>query len=1358
MITKENLKETLLFLGFTAQSERDNATKFIKNYPNQSSDTYIEVDFKNETIKYNPVDNRFGSFEIAGSIKFPKLGNPSSGFIIHRKTTCNFSANENFVCLVCIDALLEKGYKPEHILLEPAFELGHINKPSYGDILVYSQDYSPLVLIENKTYGSEFSKEWNNMQKYGGQLFSYLKGIENCQNVCLYSCDFEDSKIIYKSNIIELKDNDKYLDTLNLKDDDKKSYKTAKTQETYFEIWDKIYQKAFITQGIFEKSVEAYSVGKDKYTIKDLKVVPYTEIQNIYYEFATILRNNAIGNYENTFYILVDLFLCKITDELHNKDDLQFNYKGVMRDNPIDYCERLLNLYEKGKDEYFKVKVINYKSTIIDEKFNEFKRYKNSFKNELERIFKEQKFYSIKKFNFINVENREEFEQNFKVLIQITNLFQDFYITQSENNQFLGDLFEGFLNRSVHQTEGRFFTPTPITNFIISSFPPLKKPKVLDFACGAGHFLTQYLEINDTAEIYGIELNKDLSGVAKIAVILHSKNKNNSSHILFQNTLKPLLKSKFDDGRDNDELSEYFDLIISNPPYSVKGFLNNLDEKERNRFELQVDEKSIEKNNAIECFFIERSLQLLKNDGYFALVLPISVLSKNGIYEKTREILFKNFNILSIVELNKRTFGSTGTLTVIIFAQKVKKNTANIVDFLKNNSFNDDKLKKEFINTDFLKRYCDYSDLPYDDYKIFMNSNEPSDILRASENFKNYFEDYSQKSPKIFKKGKEKDAPKDDFFKKSTFYSIDYEPLSHSGVLNKKQLKAENAKRKKERKNAYDSFLKSEDYKSLLEQWQYLKFYDTIREIECEKLTYFLASYENELILLKSPPEKIKPENAKEKSNKDEIIKFLGYDWSKRKGDEGIKYQTLEQNPDAPKDDDDDNDEIKKEKESLENINSVKFIQTPLYNPSDFNDRSKLNYIIKAFIGKELNESDFANLLSSVAPENANSYSITKTKLNEMINFKKLNFDKEILLKPELTELFGQNDFDKVKIGSLISERKKSSVQVNENKEKQSGKYPFFTSGNEIYKSNDYLCDGETIFISTGGKAYVKYCKGKASYSTDTYAITCENNNLMKTKFLYYICKINSFLIESYLFKGQGLKHLQKDEFKNLKIPCPSLDIQEKFVTKYEAVEKNEQKIIDEISNLKKQMLKKYSVLDEMGQNNGKSLRLSNSDIFDISIGKRILNSQMSNEYKIPVYSANVKEPFGKINDLLIKDFSIPSVLWGIDGDWMVNFIPSDIEFYPTDHCGVLRVKGDEVSPKYLAYLLEIEGKKVNFSRSLRASIERIASISIVVPPKPEQDKIIMEIEKIENKIVKLEAKLKNLSFKKEQILKKYFQ
>jgi hypothetical protein len=56
-----------------------------------------------------------------------------------------------------------------------------------------------------------------------------------------------------------------------------------------------------------------------------------------------------------------------------------------------------------------------------------------------------------------------------------------------------------------------------------------------------------------------------------------------------------------------------------------------------------------------------------------------------------------------------------------------------------------------------------------------------------------------------------------------------------------------------------------------------------------------------------------------------------------------------------------------------------------------------------------------------------------------------------------------------------------------------------------------------------------------------------------------------------------------------------------------------------------------------------------------MSIGKRIVNTQLILGGKIPVYSANVFELFGHINELLITDFSVPSVLWGIDGDWQVN-------------------------------------------------------------------------------------------------------
>ena len=99
--------------------------------------------------------------------------------------------------------------------------------------------------------------------------------------------------------------------------------------------------------------------------------------------------------------------------------------------------------------------------------------------------------------------------------------------------------------------------------------------------------------------------------------------------------------------------------------------------------------------------------------------------------------------------------------------------------------------------------------------------------------------------------------------------------------------------------------------------------------------------------------------------------------------------------------------------------------------------------------------------------------------------------------------------------------------------------------------------------------------------------------------------------------------------------------------------------------------------------------------------------------------------------------------MWGIDGDWMTRFIPKGIEFYPTDHCGVLRCKTQEVNPVYLAHLLEIEGRRLGFSRSFRASLDRIQGISFLVPSREVLDKKIEKILKIQANINDLENHLK---------------
>lgn len=151
-----------------------------------------------------------------------------------------------------------------------------------------------------------------------------------------------------------------------------------------------------------------------------------------------------------------------------------------------------------------------------------------------------------------------------------------------------------------------------------------------------------------------------------------------------------------------------------------------------------------------------------------------------------------------------------------------------------------------------------------------------------------------------------------------------------------------------------------------------------------------------------------------------------------------------------------------------------------------------------------------------------------------------------------------------------------------------------------------------------------------------------------------------------------------------------------------------------------------------------------------------MLKNEFVENGKILVYSANVIEPFGSIDKLLIEDFSKPSVLLGIDGDWMVNHLPKDYPFYPTDHCGVLRVKDNSINEKYLAFILEKEGKAFEFSRTKRASVDRIQGIKVAVPPIAEQQKIVSEIEKIEAKIKALETEMAKFPKQKEATLKTY--
>lgn len=109
----------------------------------------------------------------------------------------------------------------------------------------------------------------------------------------------------------------------------------------------------------------------------------------------------------------------------------------------------------------------------------------------------------------------------------------------------------------------------------------------------------------------------------------------------------------FGDGLENYPDKEItpksFDILVANPPYSVKAFKPHL---KLSNNQLDILEKISNDGSEIETLFVERISQLLKPNGVAAVVLPSSILNKeNESFISARESLLKNFNIIAIATL-----------------------------------------------------------------------------------------------------------------------------------------------------------------------------------------------------------------------------------------------------------------------------------------------------------------------------------------------------------------------------------------------------------------------------------------------------------------------------------------------------------------------------------------------------------------------------------------------------------------------------------------------------------------------------------------------------------------------------------
>ena len=233
-------------------------------------------------------------------------------------------------------------------------------------------------------------------------------------------------------------------------------------------------------------------------------------------------------------------------------------------------------------------------------------------------------------------------------------------------------------------------------------------------------------------------------------------------------------------------------------------------------------------------------------------------------------------------------------------------------------------------------------------------------------------------------------------------------------------------------------------------------------------------------------------------------------------------------------------------------------------------------------------------------------------------------------------------------------------------------------------------------------------------------------------------------------------EEIVKNTLDQIQIPLPPMDVQKKLVHACAKIDEEYNATRMRIETYRQKTADLFAELDAvMSTTEGDRLSLSDTEKFSVAIGKRVLDKELASNGTIPVYSANVTSPFGFIDKLLITDFSVPSVLWGIDGDWMTSYLPSDMPFYPTDHCGVLRCKNSEVNPRYLAHILEVEGRKMGFSRSYRASIDRVHGIAFTVPDISIQNNAMSKVADYEMAIKELEGSLEKIASRRSEIIRK---
>lgn len=219
-----------------------------------------------------------------------------------------------------------------------------------------------------------------------------------------------------------------------------------------------------------------------------------------------------------------------------------------------------------------------------------------------------------------------------------------------------------FLGPEIRKGLGIFLTPDEVVSEISRFFAYRDGDIVVDPACGSGTFLMAALAQSKASKASISTLGIDKS---PRMMLLSELNIGQVKSAVFNGFVADTLRHT---EYDKSLAFGCADYVLTNPPFGVSVDPSSYD---LSSFMTACGRGRGSRKISSELLFIERALDLLKPDGWLAIVLPKSAINTNS-GDGARAALDAMGVIRAIVDLPPETFAATGTMTntVVLFVQK----------------------------------------------------------------------------------------------------------------------------------------------------------------------------------------------------------------------------------------------------------------------------------------------------------------------------------------------------------------------------------------------------------------------------------------------------------------------------------------------------------------------------------------------------------------------------------------------------------------------------------------------------------------------------------------------------------------